>query len=394
VNVGTHILCDMFGARELESRAVAEGALMRAIDACQATLLNLYVHEFTPAGISAVATLAESHIAIHTWPEHDLITADVFTCGNADPQLAIDELLRTYAPERFETKKISRAVERRPFVEHEPGSPIQIVYDDAARIYDDRSEHQEIAVFEREGVGRVLALADIVQVAEIDAYVYHELLAHPALVAHPHPVRVAVIGGGDGMLVREILRHPTVEAVDVFELDPRVVEVSRRFFGTWEPDERVRTHFGDAYDALPPDAFDVVLADIPDPLGPAERLFAEEFFLRVRGALRSTGGVFAVQCESLHFHPAVVRGCVEALRSSFDHVGVVQGTMATYPGAWWTFSIASTLDTHPSVPRGHHVTGTRLYQPDAHAWFFIPPVVLDRLLEQAVTPGEQRIKAR
>jgi hypothetical protein len=59
--------------------------------------------------------------------------------------------------------------------------------------------------------------------------------------------------------------------------------------------------------------------------------------------------------------------------------------MATYPGAWWTFSVASTLDTHPSVARGHHVTGTRLYQPDAHAWYFIPPVVLDSLLQARPT---------
>jgi spermidine synthase len=384
MNVGMHILCDMFGGHELESRTVAEDALLRGIEACGATLLNLYVHEFTPAGISAVATLAESHIAVHTWPEHDLVTADAFTCGEADPQLAIDELLRAYAPERFETHRISRAVERRAFVEHEPGSPLRIVYDDATRIYDDRSEHQRIAVFERASIGRVLALADIVQVAEIDAYVYHELLAHPALAAHPHPVRVAVVGGGDGMLVREILRHPSVEAVDVFELDPRVVDVARRFLGTWKPDPRVQTHFGDAYDALEPNAYDVVLADIPDPLGQAERLFEEDFFMRAHRALKSTGGVFAMQCESLHFHPAVVRGCVEGLRSTFENVGVVQGAMATYPGAWWTFSVASTLDTHPSVARGHAVTGTRLYHPEAHGWYFIPPVVLDRLLEQVV----------
>lgn len=371
----------MFGGRNLESRAFAERALQRAIDESGATLLNLYFHEFEQAGVTALAALAESHIAIHTWPEHDLVTADVFTCGDtADPQRAIDELVKAYAPTRMEVQTFSRAVTRRAFVEHEPGSPIKIVYDNATRIYDDRSEYQQIAVFEREGVGRVLALEDIVQVAEIDTYVYHELLAHPALVAHPAPKRVAVVGGGDGMLLREILRHPSVETVDVFELDQRVVEVSRRYLGTWEPDERVHVHFGDAFDALAAESFDVVLADVPDPLGPAERLFSAEFFAKARRALRPGGGVFAVQCESLHFHSDVVRDCVAGLRASFPHVGVVQGSMATYPGAWWAFGIGSTLDTHPSVARGHDVTGTRLYRRAAHEWYFIPPVVLDGLL--------------
>ena len=58
MKVGLHIICDMFGARELDSRAVAEDALARAVDASGATLLHLYVHEFEPAGVSAVASLA------------------------------------------------------------------------------------------------------------------------------------------------------------------------------------------------------------------------------------------------------------------------------------------------------------------------------------------------
>lgn len=381
MKVGRHVLCDMFGACKLDSAAFAESAIRRAIEAAGATMLNIYVHKFESAGVAAVAALAESHIAVHTWPEHDVVTVDAFTCGDADPQRAIDELLRIYAPERYEVRSIARGADQRDFVEHEPGSPIQSVYSEAKRIFDGHSEHQRISVFERAGVGRVLALEDIVQLTELDAFVYHEMLAHPALAAHPKPERVAVIGGGDGFIVREILRHSSVTSVEVFELDPQVVDVSRRFFGTWEPDPRVRVEHRDAFGALEPDTYDVVLADIPDPLGPAERLFGAEFFAQARASLRSTGGVLAVQCESLHFHPEIVRRCVAALRRDFSHVGVVQGAIATYPGAWWMFAVASTLDSHPSVARGgHEVRGTRFYRRDAHAWYFIPDAVLDGLL--------------
>ena len=319
----------MFGACSLDSAAFAESAIRRAIEAAGATMLNIYVHKFESAGVAAVATLAESHIALHTWPEHDLVTVDAFTCGDADPQRAIDELLRVYAPERHEVRSIARAVDRRDFVEHEPGSPIHSVYSESKWIYDGHSEHQRISVFERAGIGRVLALEDIVQVTELDAFVYHEMLAHP----------------------------------------------------TWEPDPRVRVEHRDAFGALEPDTYDVVLADIPDPLGPAERLFGAEFFAQARASLRNTGGVLAVQCESLHFHPEIVRRCVSALRRDFSHVGVVQGAIATYPGAWWMFAVASTLDSHPSVARGgHDVRGTRMYRRDAHAWYFIPDAVLEGLL--------------
>jgi spermidine synthase len=381
VKVGRHVLCDMFGAGNIDSPAFADAAIRRAVDAAGATMLNVFLHEFEPAGVSALAALAESHLALHTWPEHDLITVDAFTCGDADPQKAIDELVRLYAPQRCEMRSLARAVDRRDFVESEPGSPISSVYGDSRRLYDGHSEHQRIAVFERAGIGRVLALEDIVQVTELDSFVYHEMLAHPALAAHPKPERVAVIGGGDGLIVREILRHPSVTAVDVFELDGQVVEVSRRFFGTWEPDPRVRIEIGDAFGALEPGTYDVILADIPDPLGQAARLFGPEFFSQAQGALRPAGGVLAVQCESLHFHPDVVRRCVAALRRGFAQVGVVQGAMATYPGAWWTFAVASTLGTHPSVAQsGHDLAGTRLYRPEAHAWYFIPDVVLEGLL--------------
>ena len=289
--------------------------------------------------------------------------------------------MRIYAPERYEIRSIARAADRRDFVEHEPGSPITSVYGGAKRIYDGHSEHQRISVFERTGIGRALALEDIVQLTELDAFVYHEMLAHPALAAHPKPERVAVIGGGDGLLVPEILRHSSVTSVDVFELDPQVVDVSRRFLGTWGPDPRVRVEHGDAFGALQPKTYDVILADIPDPLGQAERLFGAEFFAQARASLRDTGGVLAVQCESLHFHPEIVKRCVAALRRDYAHVGVVQGAMATYPGAWWMFAVASTLDSHPSVAQsGHDVQGTRLYRRDAHAWYFIPGTVLDGLL--------------
>ena len=92
MKIGRHVLCDMFGAVSLDSAPFAESAVRRAVEAAGATMLNLYLHKFESAGVVAVAALAESHIAVHTWPEHDQVTVDAFTSGDADPQRAIDEL--------------------------------------------------------------------------------------------------------------------------------------------------------------------------------------------------------------------------------------------------------------------------------------------------------------
>ncbi|HLH70177.1 MAG TPA: hypothetical protein VKY90_14450 [Candidatus Dormibacteraeota bacterium] len=276
-----------------------------------------------------------------------------------------------------------RATESLTFEEEEPASPTRVAYS-LTRILEARqSEHHQILLFETRGLGRVLVLDGIVQLAELDGYAYHEVLAHPALCAHPAPERVAIVGGGDGHLLVEVLKHPQVRRVDLLELDASVLEVCRRHFGQVEAalqDERVHLHLGDAFESILEfdGALDVILCDLTDPIGEAARLFEEPFYRRCRRALREPGMVVA-QIESIHLHPGTVVGCRRAMGQHFARTDLLWAAMATYPGAWWTFG-AGTTGFDPRQPHRRPDLGTRLYHPDAHTWFFIPWTVQEKLL--------------
>jgi S-adenosylmethionine decarboxylase len=102
VFAGTHLLLDLWGARYLDNIERVESAMRECVDACDATLLHIHLHHFSPSGgISGVAVLAESHISVHTWPERDYAAFDVFMCGEARPENSIAVLKRAFFPQKI-----------------------------------------------------------------------------------------------------------------------------------------------------------------------------------------------------------------------------------------------------------------------------------------------------
>ncbi len=101
IKPGTHILIDFWGASHLGDAMTVEQALRAAAHACDVNVLAVTVHHFGPGcGVTALALLAESHASIHTWPEVGYLAADVFTCGNSDPHLALPVLRAAFTPQR------------------------------------------------------------------------------------------------------------------------------------------------------------------------------------------------------------------------------------------------------------------------------------------------------
>jgi S-adenosylmethionine decarboxylase len=108
---GTHLIIDIWGAKDLDDLERMETALRDCVDAAQATLLHIHLHHFTPSyGISGVAVLAESHISVHSWPERDYAAFDVFMCGDAQPHKAIAVLDAAFSPARTKVTEIQRGV--------------------------------------------------------------------------------------------------------------------------------------------------------------------------------------------------------------------------------------------------------------------------------------------
>lgn len=386
--VGRHAVCEFWGAAHLDSVERAENALRAAAAAGQVTLIDVFVHKFSPHGVSGVAVIAESHLALHTWPEYGYVAADFFTCGaHVDMEAIIGSLRDAFEAEHVDVRFLDRGIPpeatTRRFEEFEPGAASHASYDMTTVLEQRRTEFQDVVLFESPRLGKVMALDGIVQMTDLDTYVYHEMLAHPALFSHPNPRTVAVVGGGDVHLVAEVLKHPGIERVYLLELDEEIVHVARKHYEVARQalaDPRVEVRPSDAFDTIAElrGELDVIMVDLTDPIGPAARLFEDEFYALCEQSLRADGMLVA-QTESIHFHPEIVRGCFTTLANRFTHADLLWGAIATYPGAFWTFAIAS-KELDPREVRRRPVVESRLYDVDAHDWFFIPAPVRKRLL--------------
>ena len=109
VYAGNHLLIDLYGASRIDNLKWVEKAMKAAVTDSKATLLHIHLHHFTPNnGISGVAVLAESHISIHTWPELQFASFDVFMCGDAEPEKALDVFEKYFKPESIDVKSYRR----------------------------------------------------------------------------------------------------------------------------------------------------------------------------------------------------------------------------------------------------------------------------------------------
>ena len=106
---GAHLIVDVWGADQLDDLELMEHAMREAVEAAKATLLHIHLHHFTPnGGISGVAVLAESHISVHTWPERQFAAFDIFMCGDAKPELAVEVLRTHFHPGQFQVQELLR----------------------------------------------------------------------------------------------------------------------------------------------------------------------------------------------------------------------------------------------------------------------------------------------
>ena len=214
------------------------------------------------------------------------------------------------------------------------------------KVHDEQSTYQRIEIYETQTFGTLMTLDGLVMVTDRDNFVYHEMMTHPALFAHPAPKRVLIIGGGDCGTLREVLKHPDVELAEQVELDERVTRVAEMFFPDLcekNNDARARLHFTDGIqwvaDAKPA-SYDVIVVDSTDPVGPAAGLFSETFYKNCHKALGPQGSVVG-QSESPLFHPDLIVSMHKAMRAAgFADSATLQFPQCTYPSSWWSCTMA------------------------------------------------------
>ena len=228
---------------------------------------------------------------------------------------------------------------------HAPGVKLSIRVD--RQLYSRQSEFQRIDVFESEEFGRFLTLDGYMMLTERDEFIYHEMIVHVPMAVHPKVRRVLVIGGGDGGAVRELIRYPEIERIDLVEIDEQVVTVCREhlpFTACGFDDPRVKLYFQDGLKFVrrQSEEYDLILVDSTDPFGPGEGLFTREFYGNCYKALKEDG-IMVNQHESPFYavDALAMQRAHKRIVKSFPISRVYQAHIPTYPSGHWLFGFAS-----------------------------------------------------
>lgn len=238
----------------------------------------------------------------------------------------------------------------------------------------------------------MLVLDGMVQTTERDEFVYHEMIAHVAMQTHPHPSRVAVIGGGDGGAVREVLKYSTVEEVVLVEIDEKVVQASRTYLPAISrglDDPRVRCLYTDGIAHIEGTSagYDVILVDSTEPVGPAVGLFGEPFYAACHRALTDQG-VLVAQTESPFYNASLLAGAARAIGRLFRYSGVYLASIPTYPSGLWSFTIGSKAVDPLEVEPDLSSIETRYYTGAVHRGAFALPRFVHDILREPVKEGD------
>ncbi len=213
-------------------------------------------------------------------------------------------------------------------------------------LFSEKSPYQMVEVFETDTWGNLMTIDGMVMLSEKDEFVYHEMMTHVGLFAHPDPKRVLIIGGGDGGSAREVLRHRSVEHVDMVEIDEAVVRASKQFMpevGDFDnPKLTVLYEDGIAFVKNVKESYDVIIIDGSDPVGPAEGLFKKDFYDACYEAL-TEDGILTAQTESPwvpSYHDSI-SGLFGILDEVFTVSKMYLAYIPLYPTGMWSMAYAS-----------------------------------------------------
>lgn len=251
-----------------------------------------------------------------------------------------------------------------------------------------RSDFQDILVFESESHGNVLVLDGVIQVTARDEFSYQEMIAHIPLFAHPNPKKVLVIGGGDGGVLREVAKHKGVEEIVECEIDEGVIKASKKYLpslakGYDDPRVTVQVMDGAKFMEENQDAFDVIITDSSDPIGPASVLFETPFYNAMYKSLRQ-GGIVCTQGECMWLHLNLIKPLVDSISQTYSSVEYAYTTIPTYPSGQIGFIVATKGVTTCKKPvreaSDEFLADLKYYTPELHSAAFVLPAFANRAI--------------
>ncbi|KAL6212247.1 hypothetical protein ACLB2K_017468 [Fragaria x ananassa] len=205
------------------------------------------------------------------------------------------------------------------------------------------SEFQEIALLDTKRFGKVLVIDGKMQSAEVDEFIYHECLIHPALLSHPKPKNVFIMGGGEGSAAREALKHKLLEKVVMCDIDQEVVDFCRRHLTVNKEafaHNKLNLVINDAKAELDKscEKFDIIVGDLADPVegGPCYQLYTKSFYEKVLKPKLNHGGIFVTQAgpAGIFTHKEVFTSIFNTIKQVFKYVVVYAAHVPSFADTW------------------------------------------------------------
>ncbi len=413
---GLHLTADLFECacpiNLLADRGVLQATCIRLVRLAGLSVVGDDFHQFSDAsgeasGVTGLVLLSESHLAVHTWPELNAVTLDVYVCNfredNTGKATALaDSLVDLFQPGRNNRNSLQRGSPTAPHSPDRNHLALEWLTPDVVHGFARRRPSvvvqtpiQRLEWHDTRALGKVFSLDDAFMASQGDEFIYHECMVHVPALTHGSPHSAFVMGGGDGCSARELLRYTGIKRIVVAELDAAVVTSCRQSFAEVNAgaldNPRVDIRIGDALATLraSDEQYDLIIMDLTDPgedeNSPANALYSPETYALIRSRL-TPNGLVTLHTGSAFYHPERFRRTLFELRSVFTEVAPYKAFMPLY-GTEWGMACASMLD-NPSrlsatdvrarlATRG--INGLRFYTPRVHASLFAWPAYAELL---------------
>ena len=335
--VGEHITLDIIGTIEEYDPLVFEKIINEIAKAANVTILNISKYKFEPQGFTILALLAESHISFHTFPEKGIISFDFFTCGKISPSVALNIIKKEFKHKRIIKKEFNRDT-KSLYHDIYSTSGLQKSYIVNDVLEDFKSKvGQHIEILDLEQFGKSLFIDQEIQVATSDEHLYSRTFVNAALKLNKDKEKAAIIGGGDGGVVRECIARE-FNFVDWYELDPEVVDVCNKHLesiGNKSTEKNsVKCIWGDAFEsikAVEDDRYDKIFVDLNDDQFCID-LAAKNMNSLIR--ILKPNGVITAQVGSQDKKPQQVEKWLDVFNKNFGNTTLDRVYIPSFDCSW------------------------------------------------------------
>lgn len=232
---------------------------------------EIITHKFEPVGVTILAIISESHIGLHTYPESNHLSLDVFTCTDPKKNLNfIEYFKKKLTPAKVRIAQLQRGdsieIDKENWITSASGYGFDVRYHIRKNIYSKESAFQLIDIIENESFGKMMFLDRDLQIAQSDAHLYSKSLIDPITEMNDNLKIALILGGGDGGILNELLKR-NFEKVTLVDIDEEVIALSKKYLpeicGNAFDDSRVNVVISDVLDFLKSgNKYDAVVYDL------------------------------------------------------------------------------------------------------------------------------------